>query len=755
MFERLEIKQGEEVELEQVLRKLIDYEYNYVAKVSEYGDFSLRGGLLDIYPLDFEKPVRIELFDRTVESIRVFNIHDGRREESLERLVILPKPDIKVSRIRRLQFELGEGSPIKDFFDMEPEDYVVHINHGIGKYLGMRKLRVEKRDNSGSDELVQTSSGHSHQSHGQNQNQNHGQNQSQNEADSREIVQTSSGHGQNHGQNHGQDKSNDSLPSDKGEYEYRYEPGYSHYWPYRWYDEGWTWKRVSKTRPDFQEFLDKKKKPEMEERQFLALEYADGDILYVPENQSHMVRKYIGIEGRAPRLYKLGTNSWQRVKEKTQAVISDIAIELLQLQAARSSLTGYQFSPDTDWQYEFEKKFPYEETPDQVISTIQTKIDMESSKPMDRLVCGDVGYGKTEVALRAAFKAVMDYKQVAMLVPTTILAQQHYRTFSQRLKDYPINVQMLSRFKSPAQQKTIITGMREGDVDMVIGTHRLLSNDIVFKDLGLVIIDEEQRFGVRHKEKLKHLRLLVDVLTLTATPIPRTLYSSLIGVRDMSIITTPPKDRIPIKTCVTYFRNDLIKDVIERELDRGGQVYFVHNRVEFIDQITSQIQKLVPRARIAIGHGQMEEDQLEQVMIDFIEQKVDILISTTIIESGLDIPNVNTIIINRADTFGLSDLYQLKGRVGRFKHQAYAYFLVPRGKELNREAQKRLEVIEKFTELGSGFKVAMEDLEIRGAGNLLGHEQSGYIYAVGFDLYCKMIKEAVEGQSHKVLARTA
>lgn len=717
MFERLEIRKGEEIELELVIRQLINYEYNYTARVAEYGDFSLRGGVLDIYPIDFEKPVRIELFGDKVESIRIFNLHDGYREDELEKLVILPKPPVKLNRIRRLQFDLGGNSPVRNFFDMEPGDYVVHISHGIGKFLGIRKLKLEKKETC---------------------------------CTTAELIQTSSGWSL------GKDK-DDSQQLFKGEYEYKYyKPAYNDYWPYGWRSGGYTWRKISKkNRPDFQEFLDERIKPQMEEREFLAIEYADGDILYVPKDESHMVRKYIGIEGRAPRLYKLGTNSWQKVKEKTQAAIGDIAAELLQLQAARSTLTGYQFSPDTEWQYEFEKKFPYEETADQIISTIQVKMDMESPKPMDRLLCGDVGYGKTEVALRAAFKTVMDHKQVVMLVPTTILAQQHYNTFRERVKDYPINVEMLSRFRSPAQQAAIIKGLREGTVDIVIGTHRLLSDDIVLKDLGLVIIDEEQRFGVRHKEKLKHLRLLVDVLTLTATPIPRTLYSALVGVKDMSIITTPPKDRIPVKTCVTYFQKDLIRNAIERELSRGGQVYFVHNRVESIDRIAAHIKKLVPQARIAVGHGQIAEWRLEQVMMDFINRKIDVLVSTTIIESGLDIPNVNTIIVNRADTFGLSDLYQLKGRVGRFKQQAYAYFLIPKGKELSRDARKRLEVIEKFTDLGSGFKIALEDLEIRGAGNLLGHEQSGYIYAVGFDLYCKMIKEAIESQRHKILTPAA
>jgi transcription-repair coupling factor (superfamily II helicase) len=396
-----------------------------------------------------------------------------------------------------------------------------------------------------------------------------------------------------------------------------------------------------------------------------------------------------------------------------------------------------------DWQKELEGSFPYTETPDQSRSTMEIKQDMESQKPMDRLICGDVGYGKTEVALRAAFKAVMDNKQVAVLVPTTILAEQHYYTFSGRVSKYPIRVEMLSRFKTTKEQEAIIQGIADGSIDIVIGTHRLVSDDIKFKDLGLVIIDEEQRFGVKHKEKLKRLRLLVDVLTLTATPIPRTLYMSLMGAKELSIINTPPRDRLPVETHVSEYSEGIIRDAVNYEINRGGQVFFVHNRVEGIDKIANDIKGLMPKARIEVAHGQMPERMLEQAMTKFIKGQADILISTAIIESGIDIPNANTIIVNRADMFGLADLYQLRGRVGRFKRKAFAYFLIPKNLIMTKDVQKRLLAIKKFTELGSGFKIAMEDLQLRGAGNLLGAEQHGYMEAVGFDLYCRLLKGAI------------
>jgi transcription-repair coupling factor (superfamily II helicase) len=410
----------------------------------------------------------------------------------------------------------------------------------------------------------------------------------------------------------------------------------------------------------------------------------------------------------------------------------------------RLSVPGFTYSPDTDWQKQFESTFPYIETPGQIKATQEVKADMESPKPMDRLLCGDVGYGKTEVAMRASFKALMDNKQVAYLVPTTILAEQHYQNFSQRLRDFPINIQMLSRFKTKTQQKEIVGGIAEGSVDIVIGTHRLLSDDVKFKDLGLVIRDEEQRFGVKAKEKLKALRLTCDVLTLTATPIPRTLYMSLMAAKDLSVINTPPQNRLPIKTIVIEYDEDLIRQAILRELDRKGQVYFVHNRIQDIEKVKEKITKLLPPdIKIAVGHGQMPANVLEKVMLDFLKAQIDVLVCTMIIESGIDIPNVNTIIINNAHHFGLSDLHQLRGRVGRFDKPAYAYCMVPKKEMLDTDAKRRLQAIQEYSELGAGFKIAMEDLEIRGAGNLLGVEQHGFIASVGFDLYCRLLREAV------------
>jgi len=482
----------------------------------------------------------------------------------------------------------------------------------------------------------------------------------------------------------------------------------------------------------------------------LVIRYEDGAKLYVPHEDMHLVQKYIGFEGRPPRIYKLGSQEWQRVKERSRKGIWEKAQELLEIQAKRKVLLGFSFSPDTDWQKDLEKSFPYKETPDQLKATEEVKRDMESPHPMDRLICGDVGYGKTEVALRAAFKAVMDNKQVAILVPTTILAEQHYHTFKKRMKDFPVNIEMLSRFRSEKQQIEILEGLEKGTIDIVIGTHRLLSPDIKFKDLGLVIIDEEQRFGVEHKEKLKKLRLLVDVLTLTATPIPRTLYMALMGAKDMSIINTPPKERIPVETKVCEYDEELIRKGIIFELKRKGQVFFVHNRIEGIEKLTQKLMKIVPEARFGIAHGKLPERTLEKVMLDFMEKKFDVLVCTTIIESGIDIPNVNTIFINNAENYGLSDLYQLKGRVGRFNVKAYAYFLVSKGIVLDEEAKKRLLAIERHTELGAGFKIAMEDLQIRGAGNILGTEQHGYIYQIGFDLYCRLLREAINRlQGHK------
>lgn len=615
---------GQNLRLTSAIKTLFDFGYERVGLVAERGDFSSRGGILDIYPWTHDNPLRIEFVGDKIDRIMSFHILTGKSISFFQNVTILPKGKVDILKIKRARFEVGEVSPISSFFDIRKGDYIVHINHGIGKYRGMEKIKTDGRA-----------------------------------------------------------------------------------------------------------------------RDHLAIEYADHARLYVPYEQRQLVQRYVGISGRPPKLYKLHTNEWQRTKERTARAIGDLAQELLGMQAKRSIMSGFKFSPDTDWQRELEASFQYDETPDQARSTQEIKKDMETARPMDRLVCGDVGYGKTEVALRAAFKAVMDNKQVALLCPTTILAQQHYNTFRGRLKDYPVNVQMLSRFKTPKEQNEILEGLVKGVVDIVIGTHRLLSMDVRFHNLGLVIIDEEQRFGVRHKEKLKRLRELVDVLTLTATPIPRTLYMSLMGVRDMSTINTPPKNRIPIETYVEFYDDRIVKRAISRELERGGQIYYVHNRVNGIERIAKRIAELLPRVKVAICHGQMHERDMERVMCAFIDREIDCLISTAIIESGLDIPNTNTLIVSRADTFGLADLYQLRGRVGRFEKKAYAYFLIPKNLVLTRDARRRLDAIEKFTELGSGFKIATEDLEIRGAGNLLGREQHGWIMAVGFDLYCAMLRESI------------
>ena len=462
-------------------------------------------------------------------------------------------------------------------------------------------------------------------------------------------------------------------------------------------------------------------------------------------HQIDLVQKYIGAEeGKEPKIHRLGGSDWAKTKSRARSAVKDIADELIKLYAARLTAPGHAFSKDTPYQREFEAMFPYEETPDQLRAIEEVKRDMERPRPMDRLLCGDVGYGKTEVAIRAAFKAVMDGKQVAVLVPTTILAQQHYETFRERFGDFPFRIGVLSRFRTRKEQTATIRGVADGTVDILIGTHRILSKDVRFKDLGLLIIDEEQRFGVAHKEKLKQMRLNVDVLTLTATPIPRTLHMSMLGVRDLSVIETPPENRFPVQTYVLEHSGALVRDAIERELARGGQVYYVYNRVQGIQQIADMIRSLVPDARVVYAHGQMPEQELERTILDFLDGEYDVLVSTSIIETGVDIPNVNTLIVHDADKMGLAQLYQLRGRVGRSNRIAYAYFTYQRDKVLTEVAEKRLQSIKEFTELGSGFKIAMRDLAIRGAGNLLGGEQHGFIASVGFELYSQMLAEEIE-----------
>ena len=633
MFKRLECHKGQRFSAQDFTAALKILNYTRSDFVETPGQFAARGNIVDIYPFNFSHPVRIEFVFGEIESIRDFIIESGTIGNEYETITFIPVHE-HFARSRASTTEMPDPDEYSRlFFHLEKGDYVVHIDYGIGKYLGIKKIKVKG-------------------------------------------VLTS----------------------------------------------------------------------------YFAIEYADKELLYVDLDSPQVMQRYVGIEGKRPKLNRLNTKDWKRTKERVKLSIRAVAHEMLIIQARRSLKQGVAFDKDNDWQQQFEGAFSYEETPDQLTAMKEVKTDMESAKPMDRLLCGDVGYGKTEVAMRAAFKAVMSGKQVAFLVPTTILAEQHYLTFTKRLtSDFPVRVAALSRFCTKKQQEGIIAGLKEGSCDIVIGTHRLLSADIQFKDLGLVIIDEEQRFGVRHKEKLKHLRATVDVLTLTATPIPRTLYLSLMGARDMSVINTPPKNRLAIETTVCSWYDNVIVEAIERELSRGGQVYFVHNRVRSIEKVHKKLIELLPKVRFLVGHGQMSGRELEQIMLDFIDGKADCLIATAIIESGIDIPNANTIIVDRSDLFGLADLYQLRGRVGRFqkKRKAYAYFIVPKHKMLSEDAGKRLSAIEKFTDLGAGFKIAMEDLEIRGAGNILGHQQSGHIYEIGFDLYCRLLKEAIAEEENR------
>ncbi len=629
MTEPLCIRAGNSFSQDVLTERLRSIRYEEVKSVEEPGEFSIRGGHIDIYPLSYRAPVRIQFHLDQIVSIRDYSLRDGKNLTSFEELYLLPVTDAFVKRRNRLRSNLEDFEPVSDFKDIRQGDHVVHVEYGIGRFIGSKTLKIQGR-----------------------------------------------------------------------------------------------------------------------QQRMLALEFAGEEILYIPFEQHQLLERYIGLEGRSPRLTKLHGKEWIRLKERTRIALRGVAREMVALQAKRNLEPGFSFPADSAWQDEFEASFPFPETPDQRRATDQVKKDMESPKPMDRLLCGDVGYGKTEVAIRAAFKAVTSGKQAAFLVPTTLLAEQHYLTMKKRMNRYPVQIELLSRYRTRHRQAAAISDLKKGKVDVIIGTHRLLSKDVVFRDLGLVIIDEEQRFGVRHKERMKQLRATVDVLTMTATPIPRTLYMSLMGVRDMSVLETPPKQRLPVSTEVLEYNDERIKRAIGQELARSGQVYFVHNRVQSIEKVHAHLCALMPGVSFAVAHGQMPVANLEKVMADFIDGKVNVLISTNIIESGIDIPNVNTVIVNRADAFGLSDLYQIRGRVGRYPtvRQAYAYFLVPPNWVLTRDAEKRLAAIERFSELGSGMKIAIEDLEIRGAGNLLGHEQSGFIYQVGFDLYCRMLREAVEAE---------
>ena len=618
MFETLKIYTHKKIPLQVVLDNLTHLGYKRQNLVSEEGDFSLKGDTLEIFPVNFNFPVRVEWEFEIVKKIYSFDKVLNKKIIDYDFLIIIPY--LKKSR------RYSEDYPLDAILKIKKGDYIVHTHYGIGRFLGIKKLKVKNRE-------------------------------------------------------------------------------------------------------DY----------------FFEIEYQNHDKLYVSREDAHLIQKYVSFSLRAPKLSRLGSKEWIRTKQRAEAGIKNFALELLKVEAQRKFTGGFRYSEDSQWQKIFEATFAYQETEDQRRATKEVKLDMESSSCMDRLICGDVGYGKTEVAMRAAFKAVMDSKQVSFLVPTTILAYQHYNTLMMRLEDFPLCVEMLSRFRTQREKENIMQRLREGKIDIIVGTHRLLSGDVEFKDLGLLIIDEEQRFGVAHKERIKKLKVGVDVLTLTATPIPRTLYMSLVGIKGISTIRTPPKDRLAVKTSVVESEPDLIREAVTREIRRGGQVFFIHNRIETINKIEKKLRQILnPQIKIGVVHGRLSSKEIENVMFDFIERRIDCLISTAIVESGIDIPLANTIIINNAHNFGLADLHQLRGRVGRFNIQAHAYLVVPHLKIISSEARKRLHLIEEFSHLGSGFDIAMSDLELRGAGNILGFQQHGFIWMIGFDLYCRLLKKEIE-----------
>ncbi|TWT06221.1 transcription-repair coupling factor [Planomicrobium sp. CPCC 101079] len=868
----LHTAEGEELDTEQWLSKLVAMGYSRTSMVTTPGEFALRGGILDIYPLNFEHPVRIELFDVEVDSIRLFSAEDQRSLEKLRSLRILPASELVLSTLqqRKLADKLEDqlAHTLKKIkADDTKEALLMHIQHdidmlrqgnvpdGVAKYaalveeqsaflgdyfpesgfvffdeLGRIQEMTETLEREEGDWIVSLleegkflhdvhlaypfrevlsrlkqkmtflslfvrtfpmisvkksvaySSKPMQSFHGQ-------MNLLKAEVERWELAKfrvfiVAPGEArlkkvrsvlEDYGMEAEIAEAAAELQGGKvylidGDLANGFEIPLQRF-AVLTDSELFTKQAKKKSRPQKMTNAERIKsyseiKPgdyivhvhhgigryvgiETLEiggvhKDYLHIVYKADDKLFVPVDQIDLIQKYIASEEKEPKLHKMGGAEWQKTRKKVSAAVQDIADDLIKLYAEREAQKGYAFSEEQDMQRQFEAEFPYEETTDQLRSIAEVKRDMEKERPMDRLICGDVGYGKTEVAIRAAFKAVLDGKQVAFLVPTTILAQQHFETMSERFKDYPIEVGLMSRFRSKKQQTETIKGLKNGSVDVVIGTHRILSKDLIYKDLGLLIIDEEQRFGVTHKEKIKQMKTNVDVLTLTATPIPRTLHMSMIGVRDLSVIETPPENRFPVQSYVMEYNGTLVREAIEREMARGGQVFFLYNRVDDMTRKVEEIQALVPEARVGYAHGQMTERELESVIISFLDGDYDVLVTTTIIETGIDIPNVNTLIIHNADRMGLSQLYQLRGRVGRSSRVAYAYFMYQRDKVLTDVAEKRLMAIKEFTELGSGFKIAMRDLTIRGAGNLLGSQQHGFIDSVGFDLYSQMLKEAVE-----------
>lgn len=775
---RIRLSVGAQYDLMALMSRIISYGYSRETLVERPGEVSLRGGILDIFPLTGENPLRFEFWGDRIESIRAFDVVTQRSIRNTEGFDLLPSPNSWTGCTETLLSYFPEQSLI---FIKDPDLAVSGLKKEIerfpegifpGQIFSNQDVRpvVEYHTLLRSSEGVDIGGRTVHWPGAAGRNLRESLQMLSKSSESVEIYCESS----QQAKRIADFLDTEELPINGlwiGEGPIR-----------RGFVLSGTGITVLADRDLFRKPKHKKHRDRFKEgvpireisslkrgdlvvhidygigryqgletisvngmeRECLSLLYEDGDRLYVQVDKMGKVHKYTGQDGIQPGLSKLGTRKWDQIKEKTKKSIQNIARDLIALYSAREHLPGHAFPPDTVWEKELEARFPFDETPDQAVAIADVKQDMMKPHPMDRLVCGDVGFGKTEVAIRAAFKAVCHGKQVAVLVPTTLLAEQHLNTFIERLEPFPVTVEMLSRFRSRAEQALIVEKLKNGKLDVVIGTHRLLSADIGFKDLGLLIIDEEQRFGVRHKEKIKSLRQNVDVLALSATPIPRTLHLSMMGIRDMSLINTPPKDRYPIHTEVMAFNEEVIREAIQRELDRRGQVFFVHNRIQSISVVSEMLKKIIPGIRVGIAHGQMPEQDLERVMIDFIRGNFDCLIATMIIESGLDLPHVNTLLVNRADRMGLAQLYQLRGRVGRSHHRAYAYLFTPPLDRLNMETIKRLRTIEEFTELGSGFQIALRDLEIRGAGNLLGVEQSGDLNAVGFDLYTRLVREAVE-----------
>lgn len=797
--QKLIIKSGRIIEQNSILQTLVEYGYERTEKVETIGQFALRGDIMDIFPINLENPVRVEWFDCEIDVLKIFNVEDQRSISNLKEVPILPlilkedsiesscfdyfsktsqviidEPLALFETVRNLRKESLDY--IDEIFTAEElivsckkNNYIEVSNFGSAIFPDYEKLAVPIRPvinyNKNTEILVKDLVNYIKG------------------GITPFIIMTTKEKAlgladslqQNGVKSYYAGSLDQKIETPKKATVFVYEGELSS--GFRPWDENWLVltekdifgmqkrKRFNKKNAGAQlkYFTDIKDGDYVvheihgiaryegvenimvddKHRDYLLLRYAKEDKLYVPIEQVNLLHKYIGSEGRAPRLSRMGGSDWNRSKKKAKTAITELATELLRLAAQREITEGYAFAPDNEFQVQFEASFPFEETPDQLKTIAEIKADMEKPVPMERLLCGDVGYGKTEVAMRAAFKAVMDGKQVAVLVPTTVLAQQHFSTFTQRMQAFGVNVEMLSRFRNRSEQRVTIERLKAGNVDIIIGTHRIIQSDIEFPNLGLLIIDEEQRFGVAQKEKLKKWSNSIDVLTLSATPIPRTLHMALVNGRDMSVIETPPEERLPVETYVAEYNDGMIKEAVEREIRRGGRVFYVHNRVQGLLAIAEKLRKIVPGAKIKIAHGQMGEDMLEDAIIGFYEGKFDVLLCTTIIENGLDIPLANTIIIDGADYFGLSQLYQMRGRVGRQSRLAYAYFVYKKNKTLNEVAAKRLKAIRDFTELGAGFKIAMRDLEIRGAGNILGAEQHGHIAGVGFATYCDMLEKTI------------